>query len=509
MATQESGNANGVSRIDIRRFVRNYRKVVLRATVSVGAIVAAIGAAYLFFGQVTRTTATLPFRPVFSGAANGKYPNDLAFGPGDITAASIINPVFVKNKIDDYCPFDVFRGGFFVEQSSMAQVFLDADYEERISDIRISPIERSRLQAEYQAKRDALPLAMSLVFVKPWSCAALPKALTDKVLGDVLASWAEESEVRRGVLNLNVDLLTPEVLDIEVGDTSLLVRADLVRTALRRLADNIKNVERIPGAGLTRLGEKKTTFFEIRGKIDDLVQSGIEPLVISAGRGLGGDSVSWVEQALASAMTEQRILEGRAKSYLDALREYSGVTSAPTSTSTPARPEPRQSQGGSSDVQTLSPQIDRTFIDRIVELSAPNMVFRQELTRQMVQASSAAVDRAGAVSHYATLADAIRKPSPVGLTKEQVAQRLEVIIRQGKVLATQFYQLYEEFSKVGMRTGSAMYQVTGPVKLETQQGFTTWDYFLTVLASLFVTLILSVAGCLVWSHFKSPDETTS
>lgn len=505
MATREAGGSNSVNRIDLPRFIGEFKFVILRVVLVVGLITAAAGGAYLFWRPASITIASLPFRPVFDGVAEGHYPNGLAFSASDITNGSIVSQAFTKNKVEDYCSLESFRSGFYVEQSSMERVFLDADYAARIADVRISPIERTRIQAEYEAKRSALPPSLALVFVKPWNCRALPKALLGKILSDVMAGWADESVNRRGVLRLDVDILTPGALDSSVANSSLLVRADLVRTGLRRLADNIRKIEAMPGASLIRLGDGRLTFYEVETRVEDLVQSGLEPLVVSAGQALGGDSKAWVAQALASARRDQVIAEGKAKSYLDALREYSGVTGSAAS----PRPDARLSTTGSSDVQTLSPQIDRTFIDRIVELSAPNMAFRQELTRAMVTASVDAVDRVGNANHYQQLADALSRPSPVGLTRQEVSDRLLNIVEAGKRLAKQFNDLYDEFSRVSLRADSAMFQVTGPVRVQVQQSFTFWDYALTVLASLLVALVVATAACLVWSTFRPASDATS
>jgi hypothetical protein len=69
------------------------------------------------------------------------------------------------------------------------------------------------------------------VFVRPAACAAVPDALVLKTLTDVLEAWAVESQERRGVLRMNVGILTPAVFETpNAADTTLMVRADLVRS---------------------------------------------------------------------------------------------------------------------------------------------------------------------------------------------------------------------------------------------------------------------------------------
>lgn len=502
MTTQSDPNQEdgAASRIDLLKVIRDYQRVILRATVTVSVVAAVLGAWYLFWGQTVRTTVSQQFRPVFNGANVGQYPNGLAFGPSDITAEPIIDQVFDKNSIGDYCPRDVFRSAFFVEEQSAEYAFLDAEYQGRLADARLTAVERDRLQAEYRVKRTALPLEHRVVFIKPSSCGKIPPVVMSKAITDILSTWAEDAELKRGVLKLNVQVLTPGTLDIgNSGQVSQLIRTDLVRAALRRLADNIGMVEDLPGAGLIRMGEKRETFSEVKTKVEDLLQARLEPLVIGAGKGLGRDSIAWAAEALASAARSQKVAEGNAKAYLDALREYSG-TPQPSSA---ARPESRQSPTGSSDAQALTPLIDRTFVDRIVELSAPNMVFRQELTRSLVLANVEAVRQEANVSHYQRLVDQLRQPGVSDLSPQEIDQRLKAIQDDGKVLAKQFNDLYDEFSRVSLRASASMYKLEGPVQMDVARAFTLRSYILVVAGAFFVTLLLAVGGCIVWSRVNS------
>ena len=56
-------------------------------------------------------------------------------------------------------------------------------------------------------------------------------------------------------MNHQVEVLTPAALDIKVaGNGGLLLQADLLRTALHRIVQNIEEVGELPGAMLIRLG---------------------------------------------------------------------------------------------------------------------------------------------------------------------------------------------------------------------------------------------------------------
>jgi hypothetical protein len=82
-----------------------------------------------YWWQPVRWTASLEFRPTFEGAGVGKYPNALPFAPSDTTDPSILDQVFDKNKIQDFCARDDVRSAFFVEQRSSELQLIDSDYQ--------------------------------------------------------------------------------------------------------------------------------------------------------------------------------------------------------------------------------------------------------------------------------------------------------------------------------------------------------------------------------------------
>jgi hypothetical protein len=395
--------------------------------------------------------------------------------------------VFDANTVSEYCSREAFRGGFFVEQRSDQSAFLDAEYLGQLAEPRLSSIERQSIQAEYEAKRAALPVQFRLVFVKPRPCAAMPQVVVTKAMTDVLTTWASESETKRGVLNLQVEVLTPAVMDVGLsGEGSRLLRADLIRTALWRVVRNVEKVGEIPGAALVRLGSNKTTFAEIEDKVVDLVRSRLEPLVVSAGQSMGRESTIWITETVASAEREQNAAQGRADAFLAALREYSGAAQTAQASRATA---PTGSQG--SDVQTLSPQLDRTFIDRIVEMSEANTAFRRELTESMVEASIEAVSAQEQADYYRWLLQSLRAPSGTSLALADVDARMNHIVEQAKALIADFNSLYDEFSRVSLRAAASLYQREKPVTTEVSRDFTPLELLMLVMGTFLVTLFLA------------------
>ena len=477
------------AKIDWMGLLRTYGRVVLIVAVAVAVIVAVVGGAYIRWGQATQTVASLEFRPTFTGLSELEYPNGLPFSPNDVIADSIIDRVYDTNNVEPVCEREVFRAGIYVEQRSDQSVFLDLEYQSRLTEPRITPVERKLLQEEHAAKRNALPLQYRLVFVAPPTCSGLTQTVISKILVDTLATWASESESKRGVLKVQVEVLTPASLDLKVGEPGgQLLRADLLRNALTRIAENIETVAELPGAELVRLEPGKLSFAELQVKIGDLIGSRLDPLVMTSGRRMVLESSRWVEETVAAAKRRQAGALEKIQNYQTALQAYSGSPEPVTSTRTGIAP--RAPASGASGQQAPLTSIDESFIDRIVELSDANVRYRQKLTDALVEAQLSAVAEGLRASYYKRLLQSARGQGgdPEGT---DLSVSLDEIVRDGKAITKQFNDLYDEYCRLSLRSAAAMYEARKPVTIETSQRYARSTLLNLVLIAFAGTAVLT------------------
>lgn len=499
---REDSEYGGGLRIDLWALVKAHGRAVLLAGGMAAVIAGALGFLYLRFGQETTRIAYLEFRPTFGGFESNRYPNGLPFSLGDVTAASIMDTVFNQSAVEPYCDRMTFRGAFFAEQYSDASLFLDLEYRARLSERGLEWGDRRQLEEEYEARRAALPVQFRLVFVEPSTCSGLPRSAVVKSMESILATWASESESKRGVLNHQIQILTPATLDILLdGPGGWVLGADLLRSALGRLVTNIEQVSSLPGAGLVRLGEERLTFIEVRGKLQDLLVFKLEPLVLTAGRSLANQSLAWINETVESAEREERLAESRVAVYRDALREFSGEGAGPATA--------RSSSGGALGGPSLSPQIDRSFVDRIVEMSLASSPYRQELTDAMVKANLEAVEARNRANYYRRLVQSLRTTNGVRMTAEELNGRLEDIVKEGKALATQFGALYEEFSRVSLRPASEMYETLKPVAMIESRAFNRRELLQLVLVVFVAGAVLTLGVRLARDQMTKSARTSA
>ncbi len=493
--TPPTENADAIDP-DFLRIVKLHWRDTLRAAVALAGLATLIAAAYWIW-QPVRRTFSQEFRPAFNGADDGLYPNGEVFAPTDITAPVIVEQVHQALNGAEYCAVEDFRSGLMVEQWSDDARWLELEYQAVLSDTSLTSVDRSRLQREYADRRASLPIGYRLSFVVPVACRTMPDEIAVKVVLDILRVWAELSDVRRGVLRHRVDVLTPETLDAAQNVQQMgVVRADLLRSSLARVVKNVEQVLQSPGASSIRFASTRDSFAQIAHQLDDMLRTRLEPLMIRVGRSMLTESLPWTAETVARARLDLAQAEGKVRAFEQALAQYSGAAAAaPLPSTNPTG----TSRASGSDVQTLSPQIDQTFIDRIVELSQANTEFRQRLTESLVSAKLDAVEAARTLGYYERLLSFMTGGSRAGepqwppLSAKEIDDRLAAITSEAKALTARFNELFDEFSRVSYRPAAGLFQTVKPVNREMYRGFSAIEVVLLGLGVFLASLVL-IAG---------------
>ncbi len=470
-------------------------RLILGVTVAMTVAVAFGAGLYYVVYQPTRTTASLEFRPTFDGAEKGLYPNGLTFSSVDIVAASVLDQVHSRNALTDVCPIESFKAGFFVERRSVEAIFLDAEFQGRLADPGLTFVDRQNLAAEYETRREALPAMFQLVFVRPTECEALPDVLMSKSLADTLLLWAEESEKARGVLQLPMDRFVPSVLDIPADAGMRVVRAEMLRARLRRLAVNVAQVKARVGAVQVRTSDG-TTLQQLEAELDSLINAQLVPIVLAAGQMDGTAGRAWVESMLASARVDASAAENRVSYSRSALHEY---TSAATAASASSSPE-RVSDSSSSAVTA---QIDRSFVDRIIALSVEHVEYRQKLTDALLLANLNAEEGRVRVTYFESLQQGMRSMSSAFMPEAAFDARLKTLTEQSIAVATKFNELFDEISRVTLRAASSLYQAEKPPQITTVREFTSRAFQILVVSVFLATLVLMAGFVLLRARFAA------
>jgi hypothetical protein len=401
--------------ISLHHFVRtlsDYRRVILLSLAAI-AVAYALVAVVIYVLSPTQRVTTQPFRLDFEGAASGKFPNGLRFSTADIISPSILLPVYRANGLETYLSFPNFSRSLFVLEANAAYDLLGAEYQARLSDPRLSPVDRERLQREYEQKRDAIAKnEYSLNYVRFERLRAIPEPIVRKVLADTLTQWSDFAIKDQNVLAYKVAVLSPEILaPTEIEKTDALIAAHMLRARTVRLLDNLAVLQRLPGAELARGGSNRMSLEEVRMRMQEIQRYQIEPLVsrIRASGIATPVTLHFLQDQLDYDQLQLAAAKKQADSIRDTLAMYEQSVSGgaqPFRTSSAQTPENRGSSG-----ETVMPQLSDTFLDRVGDLvrKSADAQFRQQIANDYRQSLEAVIPLEQAVSYDTRLLGDLKK----------------------------------------------------------------------------------------------------
>jgi hypothetical protein len=159
---------------------------------------------------------------------------------------------------------------------------------------------------------------------------------------------------------------------------------------------------------------------------------------------------------------------------------------------------PTGSPGG-----TITPQLDQTFLDRLMNLSIAKDEFeyRRKITDRIIDESEVVAARAREAAYYEDLAKELRassgrtvgSPEAVALIKTRSAQAFEEIVRGIEKTAL----IYKDLSALNLNPSSTVFAITGPFTQQTVRpvALRTVGLYLVLVLMLAITVV--PIGCLI------------
>jgi hypothetical protein len=486
-----------------------YRRVIAASVVG-AATFYLVGVLLVSLISPTEHLSSVPFRLLFDGAEKGEYPNGTHFSTSEIVAGPVLTEVFKVNSLQRFGRYEDFKDSVFVLQSNLDLELLGYEFQARLADTRLSPVDRSRLEEEYRQKREALvDPVYALNMRRHERLSTMPRDLVNKVLLDVLATWAKQADERKGATKYNVDILSPSVLHRQMLDQEdYLVAIDNMRAKTARVLATLDEIDKLPGAKALRVGEDRVTVAEVRAELEDVVRFKLEPLmrlILSEGVTKNSRALSiYATNQLFQLRQQQLESAARVQALQASVREFSTQGSVSGGDAGAGAPGPPGSPGN-----TITPQLDRSFLDRLMNLSIAKDEFeyRRKITDRVIIESEVAASRARQAAYYEDLAKELRTggrtgtagtPEMVGLIKTRSAQAFDEIIRGIEKTAL----IYKELSAQNLNPSSTVFAVTGPFSQQTERSVTLRTVMLYLVLILMLTITLVPIGCLIHHAFR-------
>lgn len=486
----------------------SYRRLIAASVVG-AATFYLVGVLLVFLVSPTERLSSVPFRLLFDGAEKGEYPNGTLFSTSEIVAGPVLTEVFKVNDLQRFGKYEDFKDSVFVLQSNLDLDLLGYEFQARLADTRLSPVDRARIEEEFRRKREALvDPVYSLNMRRHERLSTMPRDLANKVLLDVLAIWAKQADERKGATKYNVDVLSPGILQREMLDQEdYLVAIDIMRAKTARVLATLGEIDKLPGAKALRVGEDRVSVAEVRAGLEDVVRFKLEPLMgLIRSEGITKNSRAlslYATNQLFQLRQEQLESAARVQALQASVREFStqgGLSGGDTGT---VASRPGGSPGG-----TITPQLDQSFLDRLMNLSIAKDEFeyRREITDRVITESDVVASKAREAAYYEDLARELRASSGrsvgsaemVAIIKTRSAQAFDEIVRGIEQTAL----IYKELSALNLNPSSTVFAVTGPFTQQTLRSLTLRTVGLYLVLILMLTITLVPIGCLIHHAIK-------
>ena len=445
----------------------------------------------------------------------GEYPNGMKFSSAEIVSTPILAKVFEANDLEQYLTLQEFSDAIFILESNPSIQLLDQEYQARLSDTKMPLIDRQLLEEEYRAQREALKVAdFSLNLLRHETAGSIPGGLASKVLTDILATWAENADQRKGALKYRTAVYSRNFVRKDViAAEDYIVGVDILRSKINQLLDNIKKVSQIPGANVVRVGEKRISLAEVEANLRDSLNFKLRPLVgLIRSAGLLKDSEStllYVEKRLFDIKLESEESDQRVRILQDALNQYMQEKGSRLL-------QPGEGRGTGllgPSTPALIPQLGASFLDRLIEMSTESndVVFRQSITERVIQEGlkKASLDRETA--YYQDLLTTIRGISKRRSSQgpvERVKSKSEAVLNDLLQALDDLQSIYQELSAQHLNPRTLLYEILEPAEASSERSIPLTSMALYGAIILFLTFFITVLGCFLHSSFRDWSAST-
>lgn len=508
---------DSISLAPIIQTLKEYGTVIKISLVAIVVVLLIVGlAAYLM--TPTQRAATLRFRLDFEGVDKGEYPNGTKFSSAEIVSTPVLSQVFEANDLKRYSSFDRFKNSVFVLESNRDLELLEKEYQSRLSDTKLSPVDRERVEKEFQQKRESLSIGeYALNLVREEHAVSMPSSLINKVLNDILGAWAQNADERKGALKYRVPVYSRNIIQkqfIEAEDH--IVTVDILRSKINRIVDNIESLSELPGATVIRTGKQRISLAEVRANLEDVRRFGLEPLIghiLASGLSKDPRAVTlYLESRLGQTQLDQQEAQGKVKTLQAALQQYMQERGALTTSESRPGGALGSPLGGSGGVTAMIPQFGESFLDRLLEMSNRNndIQFRQNITERIIKDGLTTVTLDKEVTYYKDLLTDFKGFSGRDPAQSAAATQAAATIKANSEKALnsilesldQVNAIYQEISAQNLNPRTTLYTITGPTFFISERALSATKLAMFSAMVLIFALIVIPLGCLTHAYLK-------
>ncbi len=478
------------------------------ATVGIGYVIVALA---MYILSPSQRVTTMSFRLEFEGADRGTYPNGTKFSSAEILSTPVLITTFKDNNLSRFTTFQKFAHSLFVLESSSEQDTLAREYQSRLSDPQLTAVDRERIQREYELKLASLSKAhYALNYLYADGADPIPPTVVRKFLHDVLREWADFVSREQHVLEYRVPVLSPDmVASTPIEDSNPIISTEVLRAKIIRVIANIDSLRALPASDLVR-STNNLSLNDIQIRLNDIVRFRLEPLIHGIAAGQLDDRSTTLRFLETQLAYDERHLE-RQKQFADAaLKTMAMYSGQPRETPEAATTGPGQRGQERSELETVIPQINDTFFDRMLQITSnsTDREYRQRVADRYRDAAEAIAPLEQAVEYDRSLLALVRGSGPGGdVTRESVQQQIGATREEVRQLVIQIHQIYKVLS-ANLNPSTELLTVTGAPTTRVERTLSIKSIALYGLLTLFIAFPIILFACLIHNRIREEDAAT-
>lgn len=482
--------------------VARYRAAITLFLATIAVAYACIALAMLLLSPAA-TTTSLPFQLNFEGAERGRFPNGVRFSASDMLATPVLEKVYARDGVAQYMPLAEFSRSLFVLESNRDYDRLMIEYQARLSDPRLTPLDRDRLERELDAKRAGLKMNQYTInFTQQSGVQRVPAPVIERALRDILVEWGRYVAQDQHVLEYQTAVLSPGFVTEGSTGAATIVDLHVLRQKIAKIFVNVTKLRALPGAELART-KSDLTFMEINERLTELVRFRLEPLVpaVAALSSSPEADLRFVEAQLAFDERSLQRQKETAAAIKDALVTYLNDKPAAVADSAPG------SERKSGTAETVMPQLSEGFLDRIATMArdAGDVEYRQKLVDDYRKVNEMLPAVEGEVAFDQYLLTVLQRRGQSPMTREQVTAQLDATRREAQNLLAAVNELH----KVVSRSLNPANDVLTVTAVASTRAVRSVSVFRLVLWGIFLLMVaLPVAVVVTLLHAKLTERET-
>ncbi|MBU4269181.1 MAG: hypothetical protein KJ808_10095 [Acidobacteria bacterium] len=504
--TNKSGNAGDA--IDLSPYFRMLKASRSKAVRFIsGTIILFVVALLLFFFLSPKERVTqAKVRFLFQGAEEGKYPNGDRFSAMELVSATILQEIYDVNTLERYLPFSDFKNGFTVLQQNLERDAMEADYKSRLADMKMLSVDRDRLIREFRERLAALRSTdYDLTFIQKYRLSSIPRETLKKIVSQVIATWASNADLKKGALSYRVSVFSSKMVSANLSDnyTIPIIALDILRNQVRKIINNIDQIQDLPGASFIRDAKEEDLLLDIRNRLEEMDRFQINPLLGQVRtQGFTSDpqaTIDYLENQLFQLNLQKRSAQDKVKFLESSLTSYLQERSS----ATPGAPFP-------AGTTTVIPQIGADFFDKIMELgeTASDQDFRKNITERIIASGAELLVIERDTSYYEDFLSLFRKMNSRSRVSPEKMKTFENDYQ--KVAARLIYaieeinQIYERIAKHNLNPDTLLYSMVLLPSASTRYSISLILLFLLAFFYWFCVAAFAIAW--LWLQVKREES---